>query len=82
MSIVKYTKKETEDFVNKKFGELPIAKDLQKIDKCDSLVSYDLNRSYPSAQADKVSTWRAIQTAYPSKKYMGDTVCEIINSGR
>ena len=74
--------KKMEDFDNKKLGELPIANDLQKIRKSGSLVSYDFNSFYPSAQADKDSTWPATETAYPFRKYMGDTVCEIFNSGR
>ena len=45
-------------------------------------VSYDFNSLYPSAQIDKNSTWPKIETAYPFKKYMNDSICTLFNSGR
>ena len=78
----KINKKELDDFLNKKLGELNISKDLQKINKEDLLVSYDFNSLYPSAQIDKNSTWPKIETAYPFKKYMNDAICTLFNSGR
>ena len=44
-------------------------------------MSYDLIRLKLSAQADKSSTWPAIETAYPFKKYISDKVCELLRSG-
>ena len=49
-------KKELDNFLEKQLGELNISKELQKINKDDSLVSYDFNSLYPSAQIDKTST--------------------------
>ena len=78
----KMNKKELDNFLEKKLGELNISKELQKINKDDLLVSYDFNSSYPSAQIDKNSTWPKIETAYPIKKYMNDAICYLFNSGR
>ena len=58
------------------------SEELHKINKDDSLVSYDFNSLSPSAQIDVNSTWPKIETAYPSKKYMSDAVCSLFNSGR
>ena len=76
----KRNKKEFDNFLNKKLGELDISKELQKINKDDLLVSYDFNSLYPSAQIDKNSTWPKIETAYPFKKYMNDAICYLFNS--
>ena len=46
------------------------------------LVSYDFNSLYPSAQIDKNSTWPKIETAYPFKKHMNDSICTLFNTGR
>ena len=78
----KLNKKELDNFLGKKFGELNISKDLQKIIKDDLLVSYDFNSLYPSAQVNKNSTWPKIETAYPFKKYLSDAVCTLFNSRR
>ena len=78
----KINKKELDKFLEKKLGSLEISKELQKINKDDSLVSYDFNSLYPSAQIDKNSTWPKIETAYPFKKYMNDAVCTLFNSGK
>ena len=60
---------------------MEISKELQKINKDDLLVSYDFNSLYPSAQIDIKSTWPQIETVYPFKKYMSNTVCSLFNSG-
>ena len=78
----KTNKKELQKFLGSKLGELNISKDLQKINKDDLLVSYDFNSLYPSAQINKNSTWPKIETAYPFKKHMGDSICTLFNSGR
>ena len=78
----KINKKELDNFLNKKLGDLEISKELQKINKDDLLVSYDFNSLYPSAQTDKNSTWPKIETAYPFKKHMKDSICTLFNSGR
>ena len=78
----KINKIELDKFLDKKLGELEISKELQKIDKNDLLVSYDFNSLYPSAQIDVNSTWPKIETAYPIKKYMNESICTLFNSGR
>ena len=78
----KINKKELEKFIDKKLGELEISKELQKINKDDLLVSYDFNSLYPSAQIDRNSTWPKIETAYPLKKHMNESICTLFNSGR
>ena len=64
----KINNKELDKFLERKLGELNISKELQKNDKDDLLVSYDFNSLYPSAQIDKNSNWRKIETSYPFKK--------------
>ena len=76
----KINKKEQEKFAERKLGELPISKNLQRINKDDLLVSYDYNSLYPSAQADINGSWMNIETAYPFQKYMSDAVCTSFNS--
>ena len=78
----KINKKELDNFLNNKLGNLEISKELQKINKDDLLVSYDFNSLYPSAQIDKNSTWPKIETSYPFKKHMNDAVCYLFNSGK
>ena len=78
----KINKKELDNFLNNKLGNLEISKELQKINKDDLLVSYDFNSLYPSAQIDKNSTWPKIETSYPFKKYMNESICTLFNSGR
>ena len=78
----KINKKKFDNFLEKKLGELEISKELQKINKDDLLVSYDFNSLYPSAQIDKNSTWPKIETAYPFKKYMNESICTLFNSGK
>ena len=78
----KIIKKELDDFIDKKLGELEISKELQKINKDDLLVSSDFDSLYPSAQIDKNSTWPKIETAYPFKKHMNDSICSLFNTGR
>ena len=78
----KIIKKELDDFIDKKLGELEISKELQKINKNDLLVSYDFNSVYPSAQIDKNSTWPKIETAYPFKKHKNHSICTLFNTGR
>ena len=46
------------------------------------LVSYYLNRLYPSAEIDKKITWPEIETAYPFKKYINESFCTFFKSGR
>ena len=78
----KINKKELDNFLNNKLGNLEISKELQKINKDDLLVSYDFNSLYPSAQIDKNSTWPKIETSYPFKKHMNDAICTLFNSGK
>ena len=78
----KINKKELDNFLNNKLGNLEISKELQKINKDDLLVSYDFNSLYPSAQIDKNSTWPKIEASYPFKKYMNESICTLFNSGR
>ena len=78
----KINKKELDNFLEKKLGELNISKDLQKINKDDFLVSYDFNSLYPSAQIDINGTWPKIETAHPYKKYMNESICTFFNSGK
>ena len=78
----KINKKELDKFIDKKLGELEKSKELKKINKDDLLVSYDFNSLYPSAQIDKNSTWPKIETAYPLKKHMNDSIFTLFNSGR
>ena len=59
-----------EQFVNNKFGDSKISKDLQKNTKDDLPVPKDFNRTYPCAQPDKQSTRPAIETAHPFEKKM------------
>ena len=53
-----------EDFVNKKIGDLEVSKALRRLNKDNFLVSYDFNSLYSSTEADKKSTWPAIETSY------------------
>ena len=78
----KINKKELDNFLKNKLGNLEISKELQKINKDDLLVSYDFNSLYPSAQIDKNSTWPKIEASYPFKKYMNESICTLFNSGR
>ena len=78
----KINKKEFDNFLNNKLGNLEISKELQKINKDDLLVSYDFNSLYPSAQIDKSSYWPKIEASYPFKKYMNESICTLFNSGR
>ena len=78
----KINKKDLDEYLDKKLGDLNISKDLLKINKEDLLVSYDFNSLYPSAQIDKNSIWPKIETAYPFKKHMNDSICTLFNSGR
>ena len=57
---------------------MEISKELQKRNKNDLIVSYDLNSLYPSAQIDIDSTWPEIETAYPFNKHMSNAVCRIL----
>ena len=68
-------------FIKKKLGGFSVRKDLLKIDKNNSLVSYDYCNLYPSAQADVNSTWPKIETANTLKKYV-DAVYMVFNSAR
>ena len=63
----KTNKKEMGEF-SKKLVELPISKNLQKIDENDLLFLFDFNKLYRSTQADKDSTWPAIEVAYLFRK--------------
>ena len=63
-------KKKLDKSLEKQLGELEISKELQNINKDDSVVSYDYNSLYPSAQIDKNSTWPKVETTYPFKKDM------------
>ena len=78
----KINNKELDKFLERKLGEINISKELQKIKKDDLLVSYDFNSLYPSAQIDKKSTWPKIETVYPFKKHMNDSICTLFNNGR
>ena len=53
---------------------------MQRNNKDAIKVSYDFNSFYPSAQADKNSTWPAMETSYPFKKYMDDALRQLFNS--
>ena len=78
----KIIKKELDKFIDKKLGELEISRELQKINKDDLLVSYDFNKFYASAQIDINSTWPKIETSYPFKKLMNESIYTLFNSGR
>ena len=78
----KINQKDSDKFLDKKLGELGISKDLQIFNEDDLLVSYDFNSFYPSAQIDLNSTWPKIETAYPLKEYMSESICSLFNSGR
>ena len=58
-----------------------IKKKLQNIIKDDLLVSYDFNSFYPSAQKDLNSTWSKLETAFPFKKFVSESICSLFNSG-
>ena len=75
-------KRELDKLLDKKLGELEIGKEIQNIIKIDLLVSYDFNSLYPSAQIELNSTWLKIETAYPFKKDMNESICSLFNSGR
>ena len=79
---VKEVKKEMEEFIKKNLANLEISEPLRRINKDDLLFSYDFNSLYPNAEVNKDSKWPAIPTAYLFKKYMNQTACEILNSGR
>ena len=78
----KINEKEMEDFIDKKLVELPISRDLQKINFYFFLVSVDFNSFYPSDWADKDSTWAAIGKTYPFKRFMNEAACELFKTGR
>ena len=61
---------------------MEISEELQKINKHDSLVSYDFNSLYPTAQRDMNSTWPKLEIAHPFEKDMNDSFCSLFNSGR
>ena len=42
----------------------------------------DFNSQYRSTEAEKISTRPEIETFFPFKKYLYDSVCEFIKSGR
>ena len=75
-------KKELDNFLDKKLGELEISKELQNINKVDLLVSYDFNSFYPSAQLDINSIWPKIEKTCPFEKYVSVVVCSLFNSRR
>ena len=54
----KKNKKEIDKFLDEKLGELEISKEIQILNKDDSLVSYDFDCLYPSAQIVINSTGR------------------------
>ena len=78
----KINRKDLDKFLDKKLGELENSKEIQKINKNDLIVSFDLNRLYPSAQMDLISSWPKIETAYPFKKHMSDANCSLFNNER
>ena len=78
----KINKKELDNFLDKKLGELEISKELQNINKDDLLVSYDFNSFNPSAQLDINIIWPKIEKTCPFEKYVSDVVCSLFNSRR
>ena len=61
---------------------MEIRKELQNINQDDLLVSYDFNSLYPSNQIDSKSTWPKLETAYPFKKHMNESLCNLFISCR
>ena len=70
-----------EKYINRKFGNLPISKELNCIDKSDLLASGEYNSLYPSATAQKESKWPKIETAIAIKKEDSVLLCELFNTG-
>ena len=52
---------------------MEISKELRKISKYDSLVSYGFNSFYPSAQIDINSIWTKKEITYPIKNDMNES---------
>ena len=75
-------KKELDNFLEKKLGEVENSRELQKLIKDDLFVSFDLNSLYPSAQIDINITWPKLETAYPFKKDMSDAVSSLFKNGK
>ena len=57
-------------------------KKLQKINKDDKLVLNDFIKLYSSAQIDINSTRPKIETTYPFKICMNESICSLLSSGR
>ena len=57
-----------ENYINKEIGNLPISRELKRVDKSGLFVSRDYNSLYPSAMAHKDSKWPKIETAIAIKK--------------
>ena len=65
-----------ENYINKKTGNLPISKELKRVEKSDLLVSSDYISFYPSAMAHKDS-----KTAIANKKEDSARLCELFDTG-
>ena len=57
-----------ENYINKEIGNLPISRELKRVDKSGLFVSRDYNSLYPSAMAHKDSKWPKIETTIAIKK--------------
>ena len=68
-------------FLDKK-REIEVSKDLQNTNKDDLLVSYDFNSLYHSDQIDIKTAWPIIETIYPFRKCMSESICNLFKSGR
>ena len=77
----KIDKKEIVEFFIERFDDLEVRKALRKIKKDYFLISFNFISLYLSAEADENSTWLAIETSLPLKKYLSDAVCALFNSG-
>ena len=74
-------KKSFEKFINRKNGNIPISKELKRVDKSNLLVSNSYNKSYPSAMAHPYSKWLKIETTIAIKKEGTVHLCELFNTG-
>ena len=64
----------------KKTGNLPISRELKRVDKSDVLVSSDYNILNPSATTHKDSKWPKIETAMAIRKEDSARLCELLNT--
>ena len=77
MTIGKMNKKDLDKNLDEEPGELEMSKELQIINKDDLLASYDFISLYHIAQIDINSTWPKIETAYPFRKNMTESISSL-----